>query len=174
MRTTRSRHGLLVDAATSARLGKIRQRDTGPERRVRAMLRALGAAYRISNRDLPGSPDVANRARRWAVFVHGCFWHAHEGCPRATVPKRNRAFWEAKLAANRARDARVVRQLEDAGFRVAIAWACELDAKPDAVRARLSKLIPGPRLPERTTVHGERRKRSAPGVEPPANPRPRD
>jgi DNA mismatch endonuclease, patch repair protein len=61
------------------------------------------------------------------VFVNGCFWHRHTGCSRATVPKANRAFWVEKFAANRARDARAVRALRRAGFRVAIIWECEVD-----------------------------------------------
>ena len=71
---------------TSARMGNIRQRGTEPELAVRAMLTALGVRYRTGNRDLPGSPDLANRGRHWAIFVHGCFWHAHPGCVKATMP----------------------------------------------------------------------------------------
>lgn len=117
---------LITDPETSARLGRIPQRDTEPELAVRRILYALGHRFRVKNRDLPGSPDIANRSRRWAVFVHGCFWHAHAGCPKATTPKRNREFWEAKLAANRARDERVVAELRAAGWRVETIWECEL------------------------------------------------
>jgi len=85
----------------------------------------MGVRFRVSNRDLPGSPDIANRRRRWAIFVHGCFWHSHRGCVRATVPKRNRAFWVAKFAANRARDARVVRELQGRGYRTLVIWECD-------------------------------------------------
>jgi DNA mismatch endonuclease, patch repair protein len=117
--------GLEVDEATSKRLGRIRQRDTTPEQVVRKLLAASGLRFRKENRDLPGSPDVANRRARWAIFVHGCFWHAHRGCPRATVPKRNKAFWEAKFAANRARDARAARALRRLGYSVIVVWECE-------------------------------------------------
>src|SRR5688500_542986 len=98
---------LILDEVTSKRLGRIRQADTAPEQTVRRALWALGLRFRRANRDLPGSPDIANRTAHWAVFVHGCFWHAHTGCSKATVPKRNRQFWLEKFAANRARDARV-------------------------------------------------------------------
>jgi DNA mismatch endonuclease (patch repair protein) len=131
---------LLVDADTSARLSRIRQRDTAPEIAVRVLLQGLGVRYRVNNRDLPGSPDIANRKRRWAIFVHGCFWHAHEGCRRATVPTRNRRFWKAKFAANRVRDARVAGELRRQGFRVVVIWACELDETPTIVVRRLMKL----------------------------------
>src|SRR5213594_720187 len=106
---------LLVDPETSARLARIRQKDTAAEQAVRRVLHELGLRFRVRNRDLPGAPDAANRARRWAVFVHGCFWHAHAGCYRATVPKRNREFWVAKFADNRARDRRVTRELRRRG-----------------------------------------------------------
>jgi DNA mismatch endonuclease (patch repair protein) len=79
------------------------------------------------NRDLPGNPDLANRASRWAVFVHGCFWHRHSGCPRSTTPKNNRAFWVAKFDANIERDKRVRQQLRDVGFRVFVTWECEAE-----------------------------------------------
>lgn len=132
-----SRPALLTDERTSRRLGKIRQSNTRAEQLVRRALFATGLRYRASNRDLPGSPDVANRSRNWAVFVHGCFWHGHAGCPRATVPKRNREFWVAKFTANRRRDARVRRQLRALGYTVFVVWECEaLDANRLQRRAR--------------------------------------
>ncbi len=120
-----ARQRLVVDPATSARLGKIRQRDTKPELAVRKALHELGLRLRVNSRDLPGSPDVANRTKKWAVFVHGCFWHAHEGCAKATVPRRNREFWLEKFQANRERDARAVGLLEQRGYRVVTVWECE-------------------------------------------------
>lgn len=106
---------------------------------MRRVATLLGLRYRTRNRDLPGSPDLANRSKRWAVFVHGCYWHSHQGCPRATVPKRNRAFWDAKFAANRARDARAVRALKQDGYRVVTLWECEL-VDPARVAKRLKHL----------------------------------
>ena len=132
--------GLKVDAATSARLALIRQHGTAAELAVRRLATALGLRYRVRNRDLPGSPDLANRARRWAVFVHGCYWHSHEGCVRATVPKRNRAFWRGKFAANRARDLRALAALRGMGYATAVVWECEL-TRPELVRRRLERRI---------------------------------
>lgn len=117
-------------------LGRVRQKKTAPEEAVAKALRAVGLAYRRNVRTLPGSPDFANVRRRFAIFVNGCFWHRHTGCRRATVPKNNRAFWEAKFAANRARDAAAVRALRRAGFRVTVIWECELAEAP----ARLERL----------------------------------
>lgn len=132
---------LFRDAATSLRLSKVRQRGTAPELMVRALLWSMGLRYRLNNRSLHGTPDISNRKRRWAVFVHGCFWHAHTGCARATTPKRNRAFWRAKFAVNRVRDARAVRALRRGGYRVVVVWACELDDKPTMVERRLRSLL---------------------------------
>ena len=105
---------------------------------VRRALHRQGRRFRVHNRDLAGSPDIANRRKRFAIFVHGCFWHQHPGCKRATVPKRNRAFWLAKFAANRARDQRAEAALQAAGFRVLTIWECEAE---DA--ARLQQLLAG-------------------------------
>lgn len=119
--------GLIVDADTSIRMSRVRQRGTTAELTVRSALYSLGLRFRVSNRDLPGSPDVANRRRKWAVFVHGCFWHRHARCVRTTTPKRNRAFWEAKFAANVARDRRAIRELRAAGYDVLVVWECETE-----------------------------------------------
>jgi DNA mismatch endonuclease (patch repair protein) len=125
------------DAARSALMGRVRQRDTRPEQAVALALRSLGIAYRKNVRSLPGSPDFANKSGKWAVFVHGCFWHRHTGCRKATTPKANRDFWLAKFAANRTRDARAIRALRAMGFRVAIIWEC---SAADAER-RLSEVL---------------------------------
>lgn len=141
MTGSRRRAPLVVDPANSLRLSKIRQKDTAPEKLVRALLHRLGARFRVRNRDLPGSPDVANRSARWATFVHGCYWHSHEGCSRATTPKRNREFWVAKFEANVKRDAAAVAELRRLGFRVAVVWECEIEKHPVRVAARLRRLL---------------------------------
>ncbi|MBL8115360.1 MAG: DNA mismatch endonuclease Vsr [Acidobacteria bacterium] len=119
----------------------IRQKDTSAERLVRKILSSLGLSFRVRNRDLPGSPDVANRSRAWAVFVHGCFWHRHAACPRSSTPKRNRAFWEEKFRQNVARDRRAQAALRKAGYRVVIVWECEVLRKPERVATRLERRL---------------------------------
>ena len=141
-RSTADRTRLVTDPATSARLARIRQQDTSAEWQVRRVVSALGHRYRVRNRDLAGSPDLANRARRWAIFVHGCFWHRHSHCPRATTPKRNRAFWQAKFEVNAARDRRVLRALRCEGWRVAVVWECQIDA-PERLVRKLSAVLSG-------------------------------
>ena len=128
--------------ARSRLLARVRQRGTAAELAVGVVLRRLGLSYRKNVRSLPGSPDFANRRRRWAVFVQGCFWHAHTGCRRATTPKANREFWIAKFARNRSRDAEAVRALRRMGFRVVLIWECELE---DAER-HLSKVLEASRV----------------------------
>jgi DNA mismatch endonuclease (patch repair protein) len=135
-----ARPELVTDAETSARLGRIRQSDTKPELVVRQILHALGARFRTHARDLPGSPDISNRARHWAIFVHGCFWHRHTDCLKATTPKRNAEFWRAKFDANVARDARAVADLRARGYRVLTVWECET-RELAKLRARLETFI---------------------------------
>jgi DNA mismatch endonuclease (patch repair protein) len=107
---------------------------------VRRVVHSLGHRFRIHNRDLPGSPDLANRRRGWAIFVHGCYWHGHEGCPRATVPKTNSDWWIEKFADNRRRDIRKEALLREMGVRVIVVWECEL-ADLDALRARVAQAL---------------------------------
>ena len=90
-------------------MSRVRQKGTSPELKVAAALRAMRLSYRKNVKALPGSPDFANRKRRWAIFVNGCYWHHHTNCRKATVPKANKAFWEDKFQRNRVRDAKAVR-----------------------------------------------------------------
>lgn len=133
-----SRQLLDKDANTSRRLSSIRQHGTAAELAVRRIAHSLGLRYRVSNRDLPGSPDLANRSRHWAVFVHGCFWHRHAGCRRTTSPKRNAAFWENKFNDNVARDVRVQQELTSRGWHVVVIWECESEGR---IRAALRRLL---------------------------------
>jgi DNA mismatch endonuclease (patch repair protein) len=123
-------------------MARVRGRDTGPELTVRRALRAEGlTGYRLHRGDLPGRPDVAFLGRRAAIFVHGCFWHGHD-CPRgARAPKANAAFWAAKIARNRERDAAAFAALAAAGWRVLTVWECGL-GDPE-LGARLAAFVRG-------------------------------
>ncbi len=138
--TRSQRFRLVTDVATSRRLSRVRQHGTAPELAVRQALRALGIRYRLQNRDLPGTPDLANRRARWAIFVHGCFWHHHEGCKLATIPKRNRVFWVEKFRSNRLRDERTEKELVASGFRVIVVWQCEAARGKANFKTRFSGL----------------------------------
>ena len=120
---------------------RVKRRDTGPERRVREALRALGfTGYRLDRGDLPGRPDIAFIGRRRAIFAHGCFWHGH-ACKRgARAPKANADYWAAKIARNRARDAEAAAALAARGWRVLTLWECEI-ADSQALAARLAAFM---------------------------------
>jgi DNA mismatch endonuclease (patch repair protein) len=121
-------------------MARVRQKGTRAELQVASVLRSQSFFYRLNVASLPGSPDFANRKRRWATFVHGCFWHHHTGCKRATIPKTNEVFWQDKFRANRARDARSIRELRRRGFRVALIWECQTE-DPAKLATRLLRPV---------------------------------
>jgi DNA mismatch endonuclease (patch repair protein) len=135
---------LRTDAATSARMSRIRQTGTEPEMAVRRAVATLGLRYTVNNKDLPGSPDLANRSRRWVIFVHGCYWHRHEGCYKATTPGTNTEFWLNKFTRNVARDAAARESLRRGGYQVLTFWQCELDSS-SKMSGRLARLAARPR-----------------------------
>lgn len=106
-------------------MSRIKSADTQPEMVVRSTLHRLGFRFSLRCRDLPGKPDVVLRRWKCVVFVHGCFWHRHPGCPVATMPKSRVEFWREKFRRNVERDARVKAQLEEMGWKVVVVWECE-------------------------------------------------
>ena len=124
----------------------VGQRDTSAELAVRRLLTSLGFRYRVRNRDLPGSPDLANRAKNWVLFVNGCFWHGHKHCVKTKsgrvprLPSSNRGYWKPKILDNRKRDARKCRELRARGFTVAVVWECQL-SDPERLGLRLSNRL---------------------------------
>lgn len=107
-------------------MAAIKGKDTKPEMIVRKELWKRGYRYRVNVRRLPGSPDIVLTKYHTVIFVNGCFWHGHEGCPKYTVPKTNIAFWEEKVRRNKARDAVSIARLEGLGWTVITIWECEL------------------------------------------------
>jgi DNA mismatch endonuclease (patch repair protein) len=120
----------------SRAMAQVRSKNTKPEKRVRSLLHRLGYRFRLHRRHLPGTPDIVLPKHRAAIFVHGCFWHVHPGCARATTPATRIDFWTDKLARNVARDTRNQRELAAAGWRVLVVWECETRDEP-ALEARL-------------------------------------
>lgn len=117
-------------------MSRVRQTGTAPELVVRKILRSMGQRYRVKAKELPGSPDIVNRSRLWAIFVNGCYWHAHD-CRLWKIPKTNRQFWQEKFEANRERDSRKLIELRRHGFRVLTLWQCQLsDQKKIETRLR--------------------------------------
>ena len=106
-------------------MARFRAKDTKPEILVRRALHRHGRRFRLHRRDLPGTPDIVLPRDRMAILVHGCFWHAHEGCALSRVPRTKPEFWREKFERNRARDARVSAELTALGWRVVTIWECE-------------------------------------------------
>lgn len=131
----------MTTRSVSERMAGVRQRGTKAELATRRAATRAGLHYRLNVRCLPGAPDLANKRRRWAIFVHGCFWHRHPGCRRTTIPKTNTAFWEAKFAANVARDRDAITRLEALGYRVLVVWECETEDEA-GLRERLARFRP--------------------------------
>lgn len=113
----------------SAVMARIRSKDTAPEVALRKALHARGLRYRLHDARLPGRPDIVFGPSRIAVFVHGCFWHGHACARGARSPKTNAAYWAAKIARNRARDAADQAALRDLGWRAEVVWTCEIAGK---------------------------------------------
>ena len=105
-------------------MSAVRDRDTKPELAVRRALHARGLRYRVHVGELPGKPDMVFPKWRVALFVHGCFWHRHAGCPRATTPASNVDYWLAKFKQNVERDRRNVEVLLEGNWRVCVVWEC--------------------------------------------------
>jgi DNA mismatch endonuclease (patch repair protein) len=127
-------------AKRSLIMAAVHSEDTGPEMAVRKIVHALGYRYRLHVAALPGCPDLVFPARSKVIFVHGCFWHRHNGCRYASSPKTNRVFWENKFAANVARDRRARRELKKMNWAVLTVWQCELK-KPEKLTERLDDFL---------------------------------
>jgi len=117
----------------------IKGKNTKPELALRRALHARGFRYRLHSTKVHGRPDLVLPKHRAVVFVHGCFWHRHEGCRYATTPSTRQEFWQRKFVANVARDAAVRRRLLEDGWRVATVWECAL-RKPDQITASTERL----------------------------------
>jgi DNA mismatch endonuclease (patch repair protein) len=115
----------------SRMMSNIRGKDTWPERTLRSLLFARGFRYRLHVKKLPGTPDLVFPKHGAVVFVHGCFWHRHEGCRFTTMPRTNQDFWMRKFQENVSRDRRHMEMLRSLGWRVAIVWECVLKHSVD-------------------------------------------
>ena len=139
-------------------MARIRAKHTGLEVAVRRLLHSLGYRYRIHAHELPGTPDICFPRRKKAIFVHGCFWHRHDGCARTTTPKTRTSFWEDKFRKNVVRDQRNITHLAALSWDVLVVWECDtrnlerlarhlaefLDGHPESVPPRPSAHSLGP------------------------------
>ena len=143
----------LSQTQRSELMGRIKGRDTSPERVVRAIIRRLRVTHRLHAFALPGSPDIVIDALKTVIFVHGCFWHRHS-CPRGgSSPSIRRAFWQAKFTNNTRRDRQAARALRRLGWRVVIVWECQTTpVKRRSLAARLRRLFSSPLSTNGTSV----------------------
>ena len=137
----------MVDTLTiperSLLMAKIKGKNTRPEIAVRSLLHRVGYRFRIHVSSLPGKPDIVLTRYRTVVFVHGCFWHRHNGCKASTTPKSHRRFWAEKFRRNVANDRKHLGQLHRLGWRVVVVWECQLK-RPDWVLAKIEKALKNP------------------------------
>ena len=122
-------------------MSRIGPRDTKPEILLRSGLHRRGFRFRIAPKELPGRPDVVLPRFETVIFVHGCFWHRHPGCPKASMPKTNIDFWKAKFEANVARDQRKTEELVSSGWKVMVVWECELGRKDSNRIDEIEKML---------------------------------
>lgn len=121
-------------------MASIKGRHTLPEKLVRSCLRRLEIRFRGNVKILSCTPDMVIKGQKKVIFVHGCFWHGHKGCPRATRPETNRIFWNRKIDGNIVRDRRNLRELKKEGWSVLVIWQCQTKDKTALMR-RLQRFI---------------------------------
>lgn len=120
-------------------MSRIKGKDTKPELAVRSALHCAGYRFRVNRKDLPGKPDIVLPKFRTVIFVHGCFWHRHKGCKMSYSPKSNVEFWQEKFSATVARDKKAISALEISGWRVIVAWECEIKKDMKRLIAKIKK-----------------------------------
>jgi DNA mismatch endonuclease (patch repair protein) len=104
---------------------RVRSTDTVPEKRIRSLLHKLGLRFRLHRPDLAGKPDIVLPKHRTVVFVHGCFWHRHQGCSHATIPVNRQEYWLPKFRRTIERDRINQECLRQQGWNVVVVWECE-------------------------------------------------
>jgi DNA mismatch endonuclease (patch repair protein) len=134
---------ILTKEERSRLMSKVRTADTKPEILLRTGLHALGLRYTLKNRHLRGSPDLVFPRYQTVVFIHGCFWHRHRGCKDASMPRTNEKFWMKKFTENVERDKRNEGSLSAAGWKVIVAWECEIERETAATVSRVAASIRG-------------------------------
>lgn len=137
----------MVDTLTpekrSWNMSRIRGRDTGPELKLRSLLHRAGFRFRLHDKKLPGRPDIVLRKYRTAIFVHGCYWHRHPGCAKATTPGTRTDYWTAKFEGTVSRDREAISRLEASGWSALVVWECDLEREPTKTLQRLARELRG-------------------------------
>jgi DNA mismatch endonuclease (patch repair protein) len=123
----------------SYNMSQISGKDTKPEMIVRRFLHSNGFRYRLHVKNLPGKPDLVLPKYNSVIFVHGCFWHAHQDCKYFKIPKTRTEWWKEKLYKNKERDEKNIEELEEEGWNVIVVWGCELKSNKKEKLAHLVK-----------------------------------
>jgi DNA mismatch endonuclease (patch repair protein) len=131
----------LTSEKRSWNMSRIRGANTKPELAVRSMLHRMGYRFRIANKTLPGRPDIVLPKYRAVIFVHGCFWHRHQGCKYAYTPKSRLDFWGRKFEGNVMRDKNNLSLLKKTGWLPIVVWECEIKRNADAALGRVSGIL---------------------------------
>jgi len=126
-------------ATRSYNMSRIKGKDTKPEMLVRRFLHAHGFRYKLHDKTLPGKPDIVLPKYKTVIFVHGCFWHGHEGCKYYVVPKTRTEWWVEKIGKNKANDKKAFISLSEAGWKIVDIWECDL--KSVVIQNTLKKLL---------------------------------
>lgn len=121
-------------------MGRIRSKNTKPEKLVRSLLHGMGYRFRLHKKDLPGKPDIVLPKYRTVLLVHGCFWHRHPGCKYSYTPKTRKKFWETKFEKNVERDRTNIDALKKLGWNVEIIWECQTH-NLEYLTERINKLL---------------------------------
>lgn len=125
----------------SYNMSRIKGKDTKPEMLVRRFLFSKGFRYRVNDKKLPGRPDIVLPKYRTVIFVHGCFWHGHEGCKYFSIPKTRSEWWFEKIEGNKARDKQKNALLRKEKWKVIQVWECELKKGNEKVFNQLLKKL---------------------------------
>jgi DNA mismatch endonuclease (patch repair protein) len=135
-------------SARSQNMSLIRSQNTRPEMVVRRAAHSLGYRFTLHDPTLPGTPDIVFGRRMKVIFVHGCFWHQHDGCKRSSIPKSRMDYWVPKLQRNKNKDQSAIAQLSTRGWEALVIWECELKDQKLLLK-RLSKFLGPPRTIKR-------------------------
>lgn len=127
----------------SYNMSQIKGKDTKPEILVRRFLFSKGLRYRLHYKNLPGKPDLVFVKFKIVVFVHGCFWHGHEGCKYFVVPKTRTDWWLTKINKNKEKDNDSIQKLKDEGWDPIVVWECDLkgNKKDETLNILYQKII---------------------------------
>ena len=121
-------------------MSRISGKDTKPEILVRSLLHRMGYRFRLHKKELPGKPDITLPKHKKVIFVHGCFWHGHENCPRSKRPSTNVVFWNKKINGTIERDKQNIQNLENLGWETLILWTCEIK-NHDVLKRKLTSFM---------------------------------